>query len=196
MNTNTLSEITFHPATSTEHFEQIVRLQSQNLCKTLSTEQQEQQGFLFAEHTVPLLQLMASQIPQVVALHKNQVIGYNLAMTATMENEVPTLAPMFREFHKNQYRGKPLTAYKFFVGGQVCVDKDFRGLGLLSKLYNATASQVAKDYQLCITEVAIRNTKSLKIHQKMGFEVVSSHNDGLEDWNVVVWDIRKSMSPL
>lgn len=192
MDINNLSEITFQAATSIEHFEQIVQLQNQNLYKSLSTEQQEQQGFVFAEHTVPLLQIMAAQIPQVIALYKNKVIGYNLAMTAAMENELPSLAPMFREFHKNQYLGKPLIDYKFFVGGQVCVDKDFRGLGLLSKLYNATANEVEEDYELCITEVAVRNTKSLKIHQKMGFEVVSTHNDGLEDWNVVVWDIKNS----
>ncbi|WP_184549175.1 GNAT family N-acetyltransferase [Mucilaginibacter sp. FT3.2] len=191
MNTNILPQITFQAATTIEHFEQILQLQNQNLYKSLSPEQQEQQGFVFAEHTVALLQLMAAQIPQVIALHQNKVIGYNLAMTAAMETELPSLEPMFREFHKSRYKGKVLTAYKLFVGGQVCVDKDFRGLGLLSKLYNATANLVDDDFELCVTEIAVRNTNSLKIHQKMGFEVVSTHNDGFGDWNVVVWDIRK-----
>ncbi|MDN3584830.1 GNAT family N-acetyltransferase [Mucilaginibacter flavus] len=191
MNTEILSAITFEAATTAEHFEQIITLQKQNLYKSLTAEEQGQQGFVFAEHTVELLKVMSAQIPQVIALHQGKVIAYNLAMTASMEKELPSLEPMFREFHKVQYKGKVLTDYHFFVGGQVCVDKDFRGLGLLSKLYNASASLVGLDYELCITEIAVRNTKSLSIHQKMGFEIVSTHNDGLEDWNVVLWDIRK-----
>ncbi|GAA3965379.1 GNAT family N-acetyltransferase [Mucilaginibacter dorajii] len=190
MNTDILSAITFEAASTTEHFEQIIALQNQNLYKSLSSHQQEQQGFVFAEHTLDLLQTMATQIPQVIALHQGKVIGYNLAMTAAMETELPSLEPMFREFHKAEYKGRVLTDYQFFVGGQVCVDKDFRGLGLLSKLYNASAGLVGSAYELCVTEIAVRNTKSLAIHQKMGFEVVSTHNDGLEDWNVVAWDIR------
>jgi GNAT superfamily N-acetyltransferase len=192
MNTDRSKEIAFAVATTTDHFEQIIHLQKQNLYKSLSPEQQDQQGFVFAEHTVNLLQLMAAQIPQVIALYQGKVIGYNLAMTAAMEKELPSLEPMFKEFHKSQYKNKVLTAYRFFVGGQVCVDKDFRGLGLLSKLYNATARFVDPDFELCITEIAVRNANSLKVHQKMGFKVVSTHNDGFGDWNVVVWDIRKN----
>jgi GNAT superfamily N-acetyltransferase len=192
MNTDTQSAITFEAASTTEHFEQIIALQNQNLYKSLSSDEQEQQGFVFAEHTVDLLRAMAAQIPQVIALYKGKVVGYNLAMTAAMETELPSLEPMFREFHKAEYKDKALTQYKFFVGGQVCVDKDFRGLGLLSKLYNATASLVDPTYELCVTEIAVRNTKSLSIHQKMGFGIVSTHNDGLENWNVVAWDIRSN----
>ncbi|WDF80551.1 GNAT family N-acetyltransferase [Mucilaginibacter sp. KACC 22773] len=186
-----LSAITYQAASTTEHFEQIVALQNQNLYKSLTPEEQDQQGFVFAEHTVELLQQMASQIPQVIALYKNKVIGYNLAMTAAMEKQLPSLEPMFREFYKIRYQGKILTAYKFFVGGQVCVDKDFRGLGLLSKLYNATANLAGDDYELCITEIAVRNVNSLKVHQKMGFEIAGTHRDEFGDWYVVVWDIRK-----
>jgi GNAT superfamily N-acetyltransferase len=194
MSKDILSAITFRAATTTEHFEQIISLQNQNLYKLLTAEQQDKQGFVFAEHTVEVLQEMASQIPQVIALYQNKVIGYNLGMTAAMEKQLPSLEPMFREFHKSMYRGKVLTSYRFFVGGQVCVDKDFRGLGLLSKLYNATAGLVANDYELCITEIAVRNANSLKIHQKMGFEIAGTHRDEFGDWYVVVWDIGKTQN--
>jgi GNAT superfamily N-acetyltransferase len=190
MNNDILPAITFQAATITDHFEQIITLQNQNLYKSLTAEQQDQQGFVFAEHTVELLRQMSTQIPQVIALYQDKVIGYNLAMTAAMEKELPSLEPMFKEFHKSRYRGKVLTAYKFFVGGQVCVDKDFRGLGVLSKLYNATADLVGNAYELCVTEIAVRNANSLKIHQKMGFEIAGTHRDGFGDWYVVVWDIR------
>jgi len=182
-------QITFQPATLDEHFEQIIALQRQNLYTSLSAEKQAEQGFVFAEHTMELLKLMASHLPQIVALVDGKVVGYTLAMASTMKNDLPSLAPMFDEFEKCFYKGRKLTDYKFAVGGQVCVDANFRGLGLLSKLYHAAKEYLPDGYQLIVTEVSRRNTVSLKTHQKMGFEVIHSYN-GEELWDVIAWDIR------
>jgi len=63
-------------------------------------------------------------------------------------------------------------------------------LGLLSKLYNATKSHLPKDYELLVTEVSTRNKISLKAHQKMGFEVIHTYDDGVEVWDVIAWDMK------
>jgi len=73
--------------------------------------------------------------------------------------------------------------------GQVCVDKDFRGRGLIGELYRKTRDLVGESYQFCVTEISTRNIKSMKAHQKMGFEILGVYNDGLEDWNLVVWKL-------
>ena len=182
-------DIVFDIASTDEHFEQILRLQRQNLIGAISEEEQARQGFVFAEHTVPLLKGMAAHLPQVIALSQGQVVGYNLAMSSSMKDVMPSLTPMFAEFERSTYRDKPLPAYRFVVGGQVCVDKDFRGRGLLSRLYHETRTRLP-GYQLCVTEVARRNVPSLKAHLKMGFEVVSTYHDGKELWDVVVWNLE------
>lgn len=182
--------IVFEIASSEQHFEQILQVQKQNLFSTISEEQQAQQGFVFAEHTIPLLKMMAAHLPQVIAVNNGTVVGYNLAMPVSMKNELPSLVPMFTEFERSQYRGWPLTTYRFMVGGQVCVDKDFRGQGLLRRLYHETRNRLPPGYQLCVTEVAARNSVSLKAHQKMGFEVVSTYHDGKELWKVMVWNLE------
>jgi GNAT superfamily N-acetyltransferase len=180
--------INLEVASTEEHFEQILQLQRRNLFHALSEEQQAQQSFVFAEHTLPLLKRMAAHLPQVIAVKDGKVIGYNLAMPLAMRNEMPSLVPMFSEFERSKYKGKLLTAYQFVVGGQVCVDHDFRGQGLLRRLYHGTRDRLPSGYELCVTEVSTRNTISLKAHQKMGFEVVSTYHDGKELWDVVVWD--------
>lgn len=185
-------DIAFEIASTDQHFEQILRLQKQNLFSEISEEQQIQQGFVFAEHTIPVLKMMAAHLPQVIAVSNSKVIAYNLAMTVSMKNTMPRLVQMFDEFERSEYKGKLLTEYCFMVGGQVCVDKDFRGQGLLSRLYHETRNRVSSDYQLCVTEIARRNTPSLKAHLKMGFEVVSSYHDGKELWDVVVWDLENA----
>ena len=188
----TSKAIVFDVASKEQHFEQILHLQKQNLFTAISEEQQAQQGFVFAEHTVPLLKRMAAELPQVIAVCDDRVVGYNLAMPVSMKNDMPSLVGMFAEFERSEYRGKPLSAYKFVVGGQVCVDRDFRGQGLLSRLYRETMNRVPSDYRLCVTEVSERNGVSLRAHLKMGFEVVSTYHDGKELWNVVVWDLKNA----
>ena len=185
-------EIVFDVASTEQHFEQILHLQKQNLCSALTEEQQAQQGFVFAEHTMPLLQMMAAHLPQVVAISHGKVIGYNLAMPVAMKDAMPSLIPMFTEFERSTYKGRPLATYQFMVGGQVCVEKDCRGQRLLRRLYHETRNRLPAGYQLCVTEVAARNSISVKAHQKMGFEVVSTYHDGQELWNVVVWDLESA----
>jgi GNAT superfamily N-acetyltransferase len=195
MNTGPSINIIFEVAKTDEHFNQILTLQKDNLFTFLSEELQSKEGFVFAEHTLAVLKNMATHLPQMVALHNNEVIGYNLAMTSSMQNELPRLTPMFDAFKRCIYKDKPLVDYKFIVGGQVCVDKNFRGRGLLGKLYQETAKRLPAGYEFCITEISSRNVKSLKAHQKIGFEIVDSYDDGKEIWDIVVWDIQKLYHP-
>ncbi|MFZ6008945.1 MAG: GNAT family N-acetyltransferase [Bacteroidota bacterium] len=183
-------DVTLLTAATDQHFEGILQLQKENLYKTLPVEQQTREGFVYAEHNLEVLKRMASYLPQVIALAGGKVVGYNLAMTSVMQNELSSLAPMFEEFKKCHYRGRPLADYHFIVGGQVCVDKDFRGQGLLSRLYRGTAERVSSQYQLCVTEISQRNSKSLAAHLKMGFEVIRTYDDKSELWDIVAWNMR------
>jgi hypothetical protein len=47
---------------------------------------------------MPLLQMMAAHLPQVVAISHGKVIGYNLAMPVAMKDAMPSLISMFTEF--------------------------------------------------------------------------------------------------
>jgi hypothetical protein len=184
-------KITLQAAATDEHFAGILQLQRQNSYRSLSAEQQVQDGFVFAEHNLEVLKVMAGQVPQVIALQNDKVIGYTLAMTPFMENTVPALVPMFAEFKKCRYMDKPLTDYSFIVGGQVCVDQDFRGQQLLRRLYNGIRDLTQPAYRLCVTEIADRNQVSLKAHQKMGFEVIYNYEDENGLWHIVAWDMLK-----
>jgi GNAT superfamily N-acetyltransferase len=182
------SDIIFTTASTDSHFEQILNLQKQNHYSSVAEDQHQSNGFVYASHTLGLLRKMASGIPQVIALSGDRVVGYNLAMTGDMKNELPSLIPMFEEFEKWEYKGRALMDYQFVVGGQVCVDKEFRGRGMISRLYQQTRDTVDDIYQLCVTEISVRNLNSLKAHERMGFESIGTYNDGVENWNLVVWD--------
>jgi hypothetical protein len=183
--------ITTTIASSELHFEQMLSLQRRNLCHALSLEQQQKEGFVFAEHSVPLLRRMSAELPQAIALSGHEVVGYCLSLPLSLRTELPSLKPMFEQFAQCFHKGKPLSEYSFMVGGQVCVDRAFRGQGLLNRLYHQIRVSLPSGYDLCVTEIALRNQVSIGAHEKMGFQTIATYSDGREKWAIVAWELRE-----
>jgi GNAT superfamily N-acetyltransferase len=181
--------ITLAVASSDRHFEQILDLQRRNHIHALSLEVQDREGFVFAQHSVPLLRRMAAELPQAIALDGDVVAGYCLSLAASLRAELPVLSPMFEHFDRCAYRGRPLSAHKFLVGGQVCVDRAYRGRGLLARLYEHVRQSAPQDYELCVTEISVRNQVSTRAHLRMGFEPISTYSDEGEEWVVAAWPL-------
>ena len=179
--------ITLTVASSDQHFEQILDLQRRYHAHSLSPEVQAREGFVFVQHSLPLLRRMAAELPQAIALANDVVVGYCLSLPLSLRADVPALSPMFDHFGRCTFRGRPLAAIRFLVGGQVCVDRAHRGRGLLARLYSHIRSSAPSDYELCVTEIAVRNQVSVRAHARMGFETISTYSDGREDWIVVAW---------
>jgi GNAT superfamily N-acetyltransferase len=179
-------------ASTDEHLRQILALQGRYHLRATPAEAQAAEGFVYAEHTLPLLRRMAAVSPQAIALSQDQVVGYCLSLPTTMSSEVPALVPMFEQLERFRYRGQPLSARRFFVGGQVCVDREHRGQRLLQRLYEHLRLLLASSHELCVTEISSRNVVSLRAHEKMGFERIASYDGGAETWIVVAWDLAGS----
>jgi len=183
-------EIVYRAARSNADFEGILVLQQQNHYTLIDPETQDKEGFVYAEHNLELLRTMAEYLPQTIAVANGNVVGYTLAMTSVMKDHIVALVPMFEQFDQCFFRDKPLLDYPFVVGGQVCVAEGFRGAGIFAGLYHALADQIKGKYQLCVTEISRRNTRSLRAHQKIGFEVIRVYPAQGETWDVVAWDIN------
>lgn len=173
-----------------EDLKGILDLQQANLPENISQEEKTEQGFVTVHHELEQLQKMASYEPQIVAVDNEKVVGYVLSMVKDMRNEFPEIAPMFDMLPDIEYKGKVLSEYSYLVCGQACVDKDFRGHGLVGQLYQTMKQSFSDKYDMCITEIATSNTRSMKAHTKIGFTSVKTYHDGKEDWELVVWDWR------
>lgn len=182
-------------ASSTRHFEQIVDLQRRYHASALSPDAQRREGFVFAEHSVPLLRRMSAELPQAIAVSNDVVVGYCLALSLSLRDELPSLAPMFDQFDRCAYHGRPLSDFRCFVGGQVCVDRAYRGRGLLARLYEQIRLSAPGPHDLCVTEIAVRNRVSVRAHERMGFEAISTYSDGSEAWVIVAWDLTRPAFP-
>jgi len=65
-----------------------------------------------------------------------------------------------------------------------------RGQGIFDGLYRATAEQCRDRYDFTVTEVAARNTRSLRAHARAGFETIHVYPDDTtgEEWHVIALD--------
>ena len=169
----------------------ILSLQSANLPSNLPAEEMASQGFVTVVHSFDDLKKMNDAEPHIIAKDGDKVIAYLLAMTPAAKNDIPVLRPMFQLFDAVQFSGKPVSFFQYIVVGQVCVDKGYRGQGVLDNCYLTYRSAFNPKYDFAVTEIATRNSRSLAAHKRIGFTELHGYQAPVgEEWSIVLWDWR------
>lgn len=168
--------------------EQILVLQRRNLKQELPEEEKRSQGFVTVEHDLAALEQMHALAPSIIAHQGRELAGYALTMPRECRTLMPVLVPMFELFDRLTYRGKPMSDHRFYVMGQVCIDKAHRGKGLFELLYHKHRELYQPRFDFIITEVSVRNQRSLRAHERVGFQTVHTYRDATDEWAVVLWD--------
>src|SRR5688500_5161413 len=171
-----------------EELQQVLDLQQQYLVGSIDKDEMKSQGFLTVRHTLWLLQQMHSLAPSIIIKDDNHVVAYALVMLRECRNSIPALLPMFDTLDVLEWRGKPLSEYSFYAMGQICVAKAYRGQGLFDMLYHKHREVYQPQFDFIVTEVATRNKRSLRAHERVGFETIHVYTDELDEWAVVLWD--------
>ncbi len=157
-----MSAVTFRRAVP-DDFPGILRLQSANYIGNLRP-QERAEGFLSAEFTPGQVAEMALDPGIIVASDAGSVLGYLCGSRPDFDHRSPVLARMAESFDRVRYEGRPLSSYKAFHYGPVCIDRSRRGRGLLRGLYQALKREVAGRFEVGVAFVARDNPHSLKAH--------------------------------
>ncbi len=157
----------------------------------MTTDEIRDQGFVTVDHSFGLLEDLNNIEKHVIAKDGEKVIGYVLAMTKRSRLDVDVLVPMFEQFETVLYKGKPVIRYNFLIVGQVCIDKDYRGLGVFDQCYQKYREYYGKKYEFAATEIVAHNIRSRNAHKRIGFkEVYSYRGPDQMEWVIVIWDWR------
>ena len=176
-------------ATTKEELIGILALQQANLRKNVSEEEALSQGFLMAEYDLGFLQTLHAKSPSVIAKDGDQVVGYSIVALPEDAKQHDLLADLVRNIERCRYQNEAISNYA--IVGQLCVDKQYRGQDLVQSLYGAFRDHYADNYTYCVTDVAQANTRSLRAHQKRGFQVIDTLEYGGIAWDIVLWDWNK-----
>lgn len=168
----------------------IIDLQRKNLPINLSENEIKNEGFLTLIHTLELLSKMNKPFPHVIAEDKGIIIAYALVMMPIMESSIPDLSELMYHLNNHNLNGKMITESKYFIMGQICVDKDYRKQGIFKKLYLKMVDEMKEHFDYIITEVAISNQRSLQAHLAAGFEIIIRRQSANgKEWAVVKLDL-------
>lgn len=180
--------ILFTTSTSPQEIQQILDLQANNLPKSISAKEAKEQGFVTVHHDFEILSAMNEKFPHVIAKDDDKVIGYTLVMLPEFGHKIPVLVPLFDKINQLSYNGDALNKTAYFVMGQVCVDKRYRGKGVFASLYQQMKTEMSPHFKYIITEIATRNTRSMRAHEKVGFKTIHTFSTPEEEWAIVAWD--------
>jgi GNAT superfamily N-acetyltransferase len=173
---------------TTTELEQILQLQHENLQQHIDADEIISQGFVTLRHDLKTLQQMHDLAPSVVIKDDGKVVAYALTMLRECRRLIPDLESMFASLDQVYWKEKPLNDHYFYVMGQVCVAKQYRGLGLFDELFRHHKKIYQPRFDLFITEIATRNLRSIRAHERVGFKTIHTHTDELDEWIVVAWD--------
>jgi ribosomal protein S18 acetylase RimI-like enzyme len=170
--------------------EGIKELQSKNLKHLISKEEADSQGFVTAEYSMDFFKAMHDAAPSIIAKSEDLVVGYALVATKSLRHHHDLLADLFNSIDKINFHGKLLRDVNYVVVGQLCVAKEYRGQGLVQRMYNYYRDCLSAEYDYLVTDVARDNPRSLKAHKATGFQVIDELSYGGVSWDIVLWDWR------
>ena len=175
---------------SVSDLEKILSLQRLFLKGANSSEEENNQGFLTVEHDLDTLKKMHEADPGIIVKDNGVLAGYALTMPPSCRDLVPVLFPMFESLDGVIYRGKPVSTHDYYVMGQICVAKAYRGQGIFDLLYQGHKNIYQDKYDLLVTEVSLRNQRSYRAHERVGFVTIHEYKDETDEWALMVWDWR------
>jgi GNAT superfamily N-acetyltransferase len=147
-------------------------------------------GFVTAQHTLDILRAMHVLAPSIVARDEDGIIaGYALVMLQEARALVPLLDPMFDLIERLPLAQLFATPNpRWYVMGQVAVAPSHRGTGLFDALYAEHRTRYRDRFDVLITEVATRNTRSMRAHERVGFRTLITYRDALDEWALIGWN--------
>jgi hypothetical protein len=174
--------------TTDNEIEKVSALSNANLSSNISAETKAKEGFVSWVYTPEILQTLHAVAPSVIVMDGDTLAGYALTLTPECLASYPPAIPTYEHASSLMHKGRPLGGQRFYLMGQICVAEAYRGRGLVGILYEGHRKFYSPHFDLLLTEISTANPRSLKAHQKVGFEVIDTHHDPQGVWDVVLWD--------
>lgn len=174
-------------AAQERHLHSILDLQRKNLPDNLSAETMRDEGFVTVVHDFPILKAMNDIHPHAIALDGDHVVGYALAMDRSFAKEIPFLVSLFERIDAHLLKSNPNASMNYIVMGQICINKNYRSQGIFPKMYKNLKVRLSDNYTSIFTDIACKNTRSIRAHQKVGFQSVEVFTVNEERWDIVEW---------
>lgn len=172
----------------------VISLQNKYLFSKLS-EEERKSGFITAPFPVDQIEEIIKQNGIFVAINEqDSVIAYAFAGSWKCFEQWEILNYMVSRFPKLSYNGNIITTENSFQYGPICIDKDYRGTGLLNLLFEEMRIEFYKKYPISVTFINKVNEISTKAHtKKLGWEIIDEFEFNDNNYIGLAFDMKTSV---
>ncbi|MDY0281213.1 MAG: hypothetical protein RBR35_11715 [Salinivirgaceae bacterium] len=174
--------------------EGVLALQVKNLYSKL-TETERKNGFVTTPFTTPQIKEIITQNGLFVAENEsNIIVAYAFAGSWTYFEQWEIFNFMVSRFPKLSFKEHKITTENSFQYGPVCIDKNYRGNGLLNLIFEEMRLEFIKKYPISVTFINKINAISTKAHtQKLGWEILGEFEFNNNIYIELAFDMNKSV---
>jgi hypothetical protein len=186
-----IDTINFEIAKNTD-IDGVIALQSIYLVFNM-TEEEKTSGFVTTPFSVEQLQEVIRQEGLFIAKDNNKIIAYIFAASwqyfsqwAIFNHMTPLLPTLtFKDFK--------MTDLNTFQYGPICIDKKYRGKGLINPFFDFMRSNLSKRFPVSITFINKTNIPSQKAHiEKLKWTVLGDFQFNNNDYFILGYDMSQS----
>ena len=146
-----------------EDYPGMLALQEANLVENLPIEQHKD-GFLSGRFAAEQFAQMNGEAAVVVAEDDRRIVGYACSAGVDFSRQFPILAAMIATFGQLTYLDTTLIDARVCIYGPVCVDRAWRGRGVLRGLVARTKAELAAQFDVAAAFISKANSRSLAAH--------------------------------
>ncbi len=153
-------------------------------------EEDKADGFVTTPFTKEqMIALIEEENGLFIALDGDEVVAYVMAASWQFWSIWPLFAFMIEDLPNHQYLGQTLSIDNSYQYGPICIDKKWRGKGVLEQIFDFAREQMHKRYPILVTFVNKINPRSLNAHtKKLNLEILSEFEFNKNHYYALVYD--------
>ncbi len=158
-------------------------------------EDDKKDGFVTTPFTAEQLSALIEQEQGLfIAVDGDEVVAYVMAASWQFWSHWPMFAYMIEGLGELEYLGQKLSIENSYQYGPICIDKRYRGSGVLEGIFEFARSQMQPRFPILVTFINKINPRSYEAHtRKLGLEVIAEFGYNNNRYYELVYDTAKSL---
>ena len=172
--------------------EGVLDLQKLYLVSNLS-EEEKKAGFVTTPFSVDQLTFVINNGGLFLAKDNAKTIAYIFAESWDFFSQYPIFEHMISLFPKLSFLDLEINTTNSFQYGPICIDKEYRGKGLINSLFEFMRIHIEKRYPLAVTFINKTNAPSLKAHtEKLKWTVIGDFEFNNNNYFILAYEMNKT----
>lgn len=174
--------------------EKVLELHSKYQIDSIKQEDKKD-GFITTAFTKEqMVDLITLEQGLFIAIENEKIVAYVMSASWKFWSRWPMFAFMMEDLPNLEYLDQKLTVQNSYQYGPVCVDKEYRGSGVLEKIFDFARENMAKRFPILVTFINKINPRSYEAHtKKLKLEVIKEFSYNNNNYYELVYDTSKSL---